>query len=109
MNAATYASEWDLNSGKGRKDDKGLLIITGGAETEQVKGKAGLANRLLDLVVTASSVGSPGKGSRRPADDPYHRPPIKRNVPATTDDTRQNELFHAGSPKRHPHMCPRHI
>jgi hypothetical protein len=34
-----------------------------------------------------------------PLDDPFHRPPIKRNVPAITDDTSENESFHAGLPK----------
>jgi hypothetical protein len=38
-------------------------------------------------------------GFTDPPDDPFHRPPIKRNVPATTDDTSQEDLFHAGLPK----------
>jgi len=36
-----------------------------------------------------------------PPDDPYHGPPIKRSLPATTDDNRENELFHAALPKGH--------
>jgi hypothetical protein len=38
-------------------------------------------------------------GFAGPPDDPLHEPPIKRNPPATTDDTSEKELFHAGLPK----------
>jgi hypothetical protein len=42
---------------------------------------------------------SPKNGFAGPPDSPYLGPPIKRNVPATTEDTSENELFHAGLPK----------
>jgi hypothetical protein len=29
----------------------------------------------------------------------YHVPPIKRNLPAITEDTSEEDLFHAGLPK----------
>ena len=41
-------------------------------------------------------------GFAGPPDDPFHEPPIKRNLPATTDDTTENESFHAPLPKGHP-------
>jgi hypothetical protein len=44
---------------------------------------------------------SPKRGFAGPPDDPFHEPPIKRNAPAATDDTRENKSFHAGSPKGH--------
>jgi len=40
-------------------------------------------------------------GFAGPPDDPFHWQPIKRNVPATTDDTSDNESFHAPLPKGH--------
>ena len=40
-------------------------------------------------------------GFAGPPDDPFHGPPIKRNLPATTDDTSENESFHAALPKGH--------
>jgi hypothetical protein len=36
-----------------------------------------------------------------PPDDPSHRPPIKWNLPATTDNTSETESFHAALPKGH--------
>jgi hypothetical protein len=39
-------------------------------------------------------------------DDPLHGPPIKRNLPATTDDTSNNESFHAALPKGHKRSNP---
>jgi len=36
-----------------------------------------------------------------PPADPFHGPPITRNFPATTDDTSNNESFHAALPKGH--------
>jgi len=42
---------------------------------------------------------SPKIGFAGPPDNLYHRPSIKRNVPATTEDTSEKELFHAGLPK----------
>ena len=45
---------------------------------------------------------SPKKvGFAGPPDDPYNEPPIKRSLPATTDDTNKKELIHAASPKGH--------
>jgi len=41
------------------------------------------------------------KGLAGPPGDPFHEPPIKRNLPATTDDTSQNQSFHAPLPKGH--------
>jgi len=40
-------------------------------------------------------------GFAGPPDDPSHRPPIKRNLPATTDDTSEIESFHTALPKGH--------
>jgi hypothetical protein len=42
---------------------------------------------------------SPKSGFTGPPEDPSHGPPIKRNMPATTDDTIKNKSFHAGLPK----------
>jgi len=42
---------------------------------------------------------SPKSDFTGPPDDPFHRPPIKRNMPATTDDTSKNKSFHAALPK----------
>ena len=32
-------------------------------------------------------------GAAGPPDDPYHGPPIKRSLPATTDDTTKKNYF----------------
>jgi hypothetical protein len=53
------------------------------------------------LAVWCSSVVLQKIGFAGPPDDPFHVPPIKRNVPATTDDTSQNESFHTPLPKGH--------
>jgi hypothetical protein len=34
-------------------------------------------------------------------DDPFHGPPIHSGLPATINDTRENQLFHAPLPKGH--------
>jgi hypothetical protein len=54
---------------------------------------------LFGLAVCYSSVGLQKIGSAGPPDGPYHVPPIKRNVPAITEDTSEKDLFHAGLPK----------
>jgi hypothetical protein len=46
------------------------------------------------------------KGFASPPGDPSREPPIKRNLPATTDDTSGNESFHAPLPKAHPQIGP---
>jgi hypothetical protein len=48
---------------------------------------------------------SPKIVSADPPDDPFHRPPIKQNKPATTDDTSKNKSFHAAFPKGHIEFC----
>jgi len=52
-------------------------------------------------VVWCSSVVLQKVGFAGPPDDPYNEPPIKRSLPAITDDTSKKELFHAALPKGH--------
>jgi hypothetical protein len=64
--------------------------------------RRGQGNRNVRWLSAAHQSFSQKVGLAGQPDDPLHGPPIKRNLPATTDDTSNNESFHAALPKGHP-------
>jgi hypothetical protein len=63
--------------------------------------RRGQGNRNVRWLSAAHQSFSQKVGFAGQPDDPLHGPPIKRNLPATTDDTSNNESFHTPLPKGH--------